>query len=160
MQGFFPKDAALSGKSPAAFSGNPCRSIPPAEAHTHFASRRKTSPPAMPPRQDAKPEILLRKGKRKRSNMLSQTKSLHLQNRVSNKKHNVMSEKKLNTYHFNPQQEPTDEMLEQIMKEVAEEARTSNRKANEEHWQRMQQDIANKRIKWSDKMNSIIYGPK
>ena len=71
-----------------------------------------------------------------------------------------MYEKELNSYRFSPDQEPTDEMLRQIMKEVAEEARTSNRKANEEHWQRMQQDIANKRIKWSDKMNSIIYGPE
>ena len=34
-----------------------------------------------------------------------------------------MSEKELNAYRFSPEQEPTDEMLEQIMREVAEEAR-------------------------------------
>ena len=40
-----------------------------------------------------------------------------------------MSEKELNAYRFSPEQEPTDEMLEQIMREVAEEARISNQKA-------------------------------
>ena len=30
-----------------------------------------------------------------------------------------MSEKELNSYRFSPEQEPTDEMLEQIMREVA-----------------------------------------
>ena len=34
-----------------------------------------------------------------------------------------MTEKEMNSYRFSPYQEPTDEMLEQIMKEVAEEAR-------------------------------------
>ena len=34
-----------------------------------------------------------------------------------------MSEKELNSYRFSPEQEPTDEMLEQIMREVAEEAK-------------------------------------
>ena len=32
----------------------------------------------------------------------------------------IMSEKELNAYRFSPEQEPTDEMLEQIMREVAE----------------------------------------
>ena len=41
----------------------------------------------------------------------------------------IMSEKELNAYRFSPEQEPTDEMLEQIMREVAEEARISNQKA-------------------------------
>ena len=50
-----------------------------------------------------------------------------------------MSEKELNAYRFSPEQEPTDEMLEQIMREVAEEARISNQKATEEHWKQMQQ---------------------
>ena len=67
-----------------------------------------------------------------------------------------MSGNKLNEYRFNPEQEPTDEMLEQIMKEVAEETRKGNLKATEEHWSRMQQDITRKQAKWADKINSII----
>ena len=38
-----------------------------------------------------------------------------------------MSEQELNKYRFSPDNEPTDEMLSQIMREVAEEARTSNK---------------------------------
>ena len=45
-----------------------------------------------------------------------------------------MSEKELNVYRFSPEQEPTDEMLEQIMKEVAKEAQAGNNKATEEHF--------------------------
>ena len=33
-----------------------------------------------------------------------------------------MSEKEMNAYRFGTGQEPTDEMLEQVMKEVAQEA--------------------------------------
>ena len=73
-----------------------------------------------------------------------------------NKNRQVMSGNNLNEYRFNPEQEPTDEMLEQIMKEVAEEARKGNLKATEEHWSRMQQDITRKQAKWADKINSII----
>ena len=39
-----------------------------------------------------------------------------------------MSEKEMNAYRFGTGQEPTDEMLEQIMKEVAQEARESSKK--------------------------------
>ena len=38
-----------------------------------------------------------------------------------------MSEKELSSYRFSPEQEPTDEMLEQIMREVAKETKESNR---------------------------------
>ena len=65
-----------------------------------------------------------------------------------------MSEKELNAYRFSPEQEPTDEMLEQIMREVAEEARTSNQKATEEHWKQMQQ------AKWKEKINALVYDRK
>ena len=60
-----------------------------------------------------------------------------------------MSEKELNTYRFSPEQEPTDEMLEQIMREVAEEARISNQKATEEHWKQMRQNVLTKQAKWA-----------
>lgn len=69
-----------------------------------------------------------------------------------------MSEKELDAYRFSPEQEPTDEMLEQVMKEVAEEAKKSNRKASEEHWARMLQDIAAKQKQWKDKINALAYG--
>lgn len=69
-----------------------------------------------------------------------------------------MSEKELNSYRFGIGQEPTDEMLEQIMKEVAEEARESNKKAEEAHFAQMHRNIAAKREKWADRLNSVING--
>ena len=42
-----------------------------------------------------------------------------------------MSNKELNSYRFSPEQEPTDEMLEQIMREVAEEAKESRGKGKQ-----------------------------
>ncbi|MBD8039770.1 hypothetical protein H9625_04790 [Phocaeicola sp. Sa1CVN1] len=71
-----------------------------------------------------------------------------------------MSEKELNAYRFSPEQEPTDEMLEQIMREVAEEARTSNQKATEEHFMQMRQNVLTKQAKWAKDIENIRNGHK
>ena len=71
-----------------------------------------------------------------------------------------MSEKELNAYRFRPEQEPTDEMLEQIMREVAEEARISNQKATEEHWKQMRQNVLTKQAKWAKDIENIRNGHK
>lgn len=60
-----------------------------------------------------------------------------------------MSEKELNSYRFSPEQEPTDEMLEQIMREVAEEAKESNRKATERNFEAMRRNALAKQAKWA-----------
>ena len=69
-----------------------------------------------------------------------------------------MSEKEMNAYRFGTGQEPTDEMLEQVMKEVAQEARESSKKATEVHFEQMRKNIANNRMQWADRINSIING--
>ena len=71
-----------------------------------------------------------------------------------------MSEKELNAYRFSPEQEPTDEMLEQIMREVAEEERISNQKATEEHWKQMRQNVLTKQAKWAKDIENIRNGHK
>ena len=71
-----------------------------------------------------------------------------------------MTEMKINSYRFTSGEEPTDEMLEQIMKEVAEEARISNRKATEEHFARMQKDIAEKQNIWGEKIKLLADGSR
>ena len=71
-----------------------------------------------------------------------------------------MSEKELNAYRFSPEQEPTDEMLEQIMREVAEEARTSNQKATEENFMQMWQNVLTKQAKWEKDIENIRNGHK
>ena len=68
-----------------------------------------------------------------------------------------MSVEELNTYRFSPEQEPSDEMLEQIMKEVAEEARVSNEKATEEHWIRMRVNACQKEMEWAKEIESIFH---
>lgn len=45
---------------------------------------------------------------------------------------------------------PTDEMLEQIMKEVAQETRESARKAAEVHFELMRRNINADKAHWSD----------
>ena len=52
-----------------------------------------------------------------------------------------MSEKELNSYRFGYNVEPTDEMLAQIMKEVAEEARESNQRALDELFEQLRLDV-------------------
>ena len=77
-------------------------------------------------------------------------------NRLPN--YNTMSEKELNSYRFSPFQEPTDEMLSQIMKEVAEEARISNRRATEAYLAAMLRDIAIKQARWAEQINRVVHG--
>lgn len=67
-----------------------------------------------------------------------------------------MSEKEMNAYRFGRGEEPTDEMLEQIMKEVAEEARESSRKAHEAYFEQMRRNIATKRERWANKINNAV----
>ena len=69
-----------------------------------------------------------------------------------------MSEKEMNAYRFGTGQEPTDEMLEQVMKEVAQEARESSKKAADAHFEQMRKNIANNRMQWAERINSIING--
>ena len=67
-----------------------------------------------------------------------------------------MSEKEMNSYRFGTGKEPTDEMLSQIMKEVAQEAVESSKKAAEEHFEQMRMNIIKKQKQWADRINNII----
>ena len=66
-----------------------------------------------------------------------------------------MSEKEMKSYRFGTGQEPTDEMLEQVMKEVAQEARDSSKKAADAHFEQMRRNIAIKREKWAKQINQV-----
>ena len=52
-----------------------------------------------------------------------------------------MSEKEMNPYRFGYNVVPTDEMLAQIMKEVAEEARESNQRALDELFEKLRLEV-------------------
>ncbi len=67
-----------------------------------------------------------------------------------------MSEKEMNSYRFLSGQEPSDEMLIQLMKEVAKEARERRQKATEEHMAQMQRNMAEKKEKWAERINRVV----
>lgn len=69
-----------------------------------------------------------------------------------------MSEKEMNSYRFGTGQEPTDEMLEQVMKEVAQDARESSKRAVDAHFEQMRRNIALNKARWNERINSIING--
>lgn len=70
----------------------------------------------------------------------------------------VMSEKEMNSYRFGTGKEPTDEMLEQVMKEVAQDARESSKRAADAHFEQMRRNIALNKARWNERINSIING--
>ena len=77
---------------------------------------------------------------------------------IINAKEIAMSEQEMISYRFGRGQEPTDEMLEQVMKEVAQEARESSKKAADAHFEQMRRNIAAHKGQWTERINSIING--
>lgn len=67
-----------------------------------------------------------------------------------------MSEKEMNSFRFGSGDEPSDEMLLQLMKEVAQEANKSNKEASERHFSEMKKNIAQKKAKWADRINNVL----
>ena len=67
-----------------------------------------------------------------------------------------MSEKEMNSYRFGTGQEPTDEMLSQIMKEVAQEAVESRKEVEAFLLKQMCLNIVKKQEQWADRINNII----
>lgn len=63
-----------------------------------------------------------------------------------------MSEQEMNAYRFGRGEEPTDEMLSQLMKEVVQEARESSKRAADAHFEQMRRNIAIKREKWAKQL--------
>ncbi len=64
-----------------------------------------------------------------------------------------MSEKEMNSYRFGYNVEPTDEMLAQIMKEVAEEARESSKRVHEEMFEKMRIEAQEELKQWVEQNN-------
>ncbi len=69
-----------------------------------------------------------------------------------------MSEKEMNSYRFSSGQEPTDEMLSQLMKEVAQEAREESQRVTNAYFEQMHHNIAVKRQIWSELIKEVTNG--
>lgn len=69
-----------------------------------------------------------------------------------------MSEQELNSYRFTSQHEPTDEMLAQIMKEVACDAKKRDEEATSAYFSNMRKEAVVVKAKWAERINSAING--
>lgn len=69
-----------------------------------------------------------------------------------------MSEQELNSYRFTSQQEPSDEMLAQIMREVARDAKLRHERAVADYFSNMRKEATAIKAKWSERINSAING--
>ena len=65
----------------------------------------------------------------------------------------AMLNPKIESYRFGTGKEPTDAMLEQIMHEVAQEARKSSQEVTKFYFERMRRNIAEKKMRWKERIN-------
>ena len=69
-----------------------------------------------------------------------------------------MSEKDMNSYRFSSGVEPSDEMLSQLMKEVAKEAKESNQKAIDDFFDSLKREAKAIRNEWANRQTFAING--
>ena len=68
-----------------------------------------------------------------------------------------MSEKEMNAYRFSSGQEPSDAMLSQLMKEVAQEAHYSNQQALHLFFDSLEHEAVAKEQEWKERINRLAH---
>ena len=69
-----------------------------------------------------------------------------------------MSDQEMNSYRFTSGQEPSDEMLAKLMKEVALDAKVRQEQATAAYFSEMRRNVEAKKAKWATRINSVING--
>ncbi|MDE7153769.1 MAG: hypothetical protein K2O00_04925 [Muribaculaceae bacterium] len=69
-----------------------------------------------------------------------------------------MSEQEMNSYRFTSGQEPSDEMLAQIMKEVTDEAKARNAEATAAYFANMRRQAEVVKATWSERIKAASNG--
>ncbi|MGM9817301.1 MAG: hypothetical protein ACI304_09655 [Lepagella sp.] len=69
-----------------------------------------------------------------------------------------MSEQEMNSYRFISGLEPSDEMLSQLMKEVAQDAIERQNKATSAYFNEMYKAAEIAQAKWSTRINQVLNG--
>lgn len=69
-----------------------------------------------------------------------------------------MSESEMNSYRFNSGQDPTDEMLSQIMREVADDAKRTNEEASKKYFNDLRNEANRQQAEWADRINEVRNG--
>lgn len=67
-----------------------------------------------------------------------------------------MSEQEMNSYRFISGNEPSDEMLAQLMKEVAHDAKIRQEQATNAYFSVMRREAEITKAKWTDRINSVL----
>ncbi|MDC2706742.1 hypothetical protein [Bacteroides ovatus] len=68
----------------------------------------------------------------------------------------AMSEKEMNSYRLTSMEEPTDQMLATLMREVAEEAKRKGLEATDKLFKRLDETVALRKKEWMQKRNKIV----
>ena len=66
-----------------------------------------------------------------------------------------MSEEELKSYRFNSGQDPSDEMLSQIMKEAACDAKKKNEDATKAYFSSLKKMAEENSLKWESKLSQL-----
>ena len=69
-----------------------------------------------------------------------------------------MSEQEMNSYRFTSGLEPSDEMLAQLMKEVAHDAKERQEQATAAYFSEMRREAEVVKTKWAERIKSAING--
>lgn len=69
-----------------------------------------------------------------------------------------MSEAEMNSYRFGTGQEPSDEMLAQIMHEAATDAKKRHEEATKKYFDELRQGAEEQQAKWADRINEVKNG--
>lgn len=69
-----------------------------------------------------------------------------------------MSEAKMNAYRFGTGEDPSDEMLAQIMHEAAIEAKQRHEKASKQYFDELRKGAEEQQAKWGDRINEVKNG--
>ena len=64
----------------------------------------------------------------------------------------------MNSYRFGSGKEPSDEMLAQIMSEVAQEAKEQNEEATKKYFEELRKGAEEQQAKWADRINEVKNG--
>lgn len=68
-----------------------------------------------------------------------------------------MSEKEMNAYRLTGMKEPTDDMLKQLMKEVASEAKRKATEATEKLFKQLEETVAQRKKEWAERRNEMLH---
>ena len=66
-----------------------------------------------------------------------------------------MSEQEMNKYRLTSLEEPSDEMLKQLMHEVAEEARIKNERSHQKLFQKLKEETIEQTAKWQSRIDAL-----